>query len=322
MKAIHHGRFGPLDVLEFTDVSLPGPGSGEVLIEVGAAGVNPGDRHAIRGVPYAARLMGYGLRRPKQTTPGADLAGTVIAVGSDVTRFAVGDEVFGWGRGAFAEHALAAEALVQPRPQRLTVEQAAAIPTAATAALQALRDVAAIAPGQRALIIGASGGVGTFAVQIAKAIGAEVTGLASARNLDLVRSAGADHTIDYTSDDLTDHAGRFDVVVDLVGSLPLRRGSRLLAPGATYVVVGGQNPDSITGMGRFVSAYALSPLLRRRLRPLFSQPDGDDLAELGRLVDQGLLLPVIDAIHDLAATADALRYVEAGHARGKVVIAV
>ena len=322
MKAIHHDRFGPLDVLEFTDVGIPSPGPGEVLVEVGAAGVNPGDRHAIRGVPYAARLMGYGLRRPKQTTPGADLAGTVTAIGPGVSRFAVGDEVFGWGRGTFAEHAIAAEELVQPRPERLTVEQAAAIPTAATAAFQALHDVGAVQPGQQVLVIGASGGVGTFAVQIAKAMGAEVTGVASTRNLDLVRSAGADHTIDYTSDDLADHGGRFDVVLDLVGSLPLRQGSRLLAPGATYVVVGGQKPDSITGMGRFVSALMLSPLLRRRLRPLFSRPDGDTLAELGRLVDRGLLLPVIDAVHDLAAAADALRHVEAGHARGKVVITI
>ena len=322
MKAIHHDRFGPLDVLEYTDVGSPNPGPGEVLVEVGAAGVNPGDRHAIRGVPYMARLMGYGLRRPKQTTPGADLAGTVTAVGPDVTRFAVGDEVFGWGRGTFAEHAIAAEELLQPRPERLTVEQAAAIPTAATAAFQALHDVGAVEPGQQVLVIGASGGVGTFAVQIAKAIGAEVTGVASTRNLDLMRSVGADHRIDYTSEDLADHAGRFDVVVDLVGSLPLRQGSRLLTPGATYVVVGGQKPDSITGMGRFASALMLSPLLQRRLRPLFSRPDGDALGELSRLVDRGFLIPVIDAVHDLAAAADALRYVEAGHARGKVVITI
>lgn len=322
MKAIHHDHFGPLDVLDFSDVPVPSPGPDEVLVEMAAAGVNPGDRHAIRGVPYAARLMGYGLRRPKQTIPGADLAGTVAAVGPGVTRFAVGDQVFGWGRGTFAELAVATEALLQPKPERLSFEQAAAIPTAATAALQALRNVGATEPDHRVLIIGASGGVGTFAVQIAKSIGAEVTGVASTRNLDLVRSVGADHTIDYTTDDLADHAGQFDVVIDLVGSLPLRQGSQLIATGGTYVVVGGQNPDSITGMGRFVSALALSPLVRGRLRPLFSRPDGGALADLGRLVDDGRLLPVTDAVHDLAATADALRYVEAGHARGKVVVAI
>jgi NADPH:quinone reductase-like Zn-dependent oxidoreductase len=320
MKAIHHDRFGPPNILELADLGVPSPGPGQVLVEIRAAGVNPGDRHAIRGVPYAARLMGYGLRRPKQPVPGMDLAGTVAALGQGVGRFAIGDAVFGWGTGTFAEFAVAAEDRIEPKPDRLTFEQAAAIPTAATAALQALRDVGRTRVGSRVVIIGASGGVGTFAVQIANAIGAEVTGVASTRNLELVRSAGAHRTIDYTVDDITDRAERFDVVVDLVGRLPLRHGSRLLAPGGTYVVVGGQNPDSITGMGRFVSALALSPLLRRRLRPLFSQPDHADLAELRRLVDEGLVLPVIDAVHDLPGTADALRYVEAGHSRGKVVI--
>lgn len=323
MKAIHHNRFGPLDVLEFVDIDPPTPGPGQVLVEVRAAGLNPGDRHAIRGVPYAARLMGYGLRRPKQPVPGMDLAGIVTAVGQGVTRISTGDTVFGWGTGTLAQFALAADDLIEPKPDRLTFEQAAAVPTAATAALQALTKIGDTKPGHQVLIIGASGGVGTFAVQIANALGAEVTGVASTRNLELVRSAGAHHTIDYTTQDLAQHSGRFDVVIDLVGRLPLRHGSRrLLAPAGTYVVVGGQNPDSITGMGRFVSALALSPILRRRLRPLFSKPDHDDLIELARLIDDGHLLPVIDALHDLRDAPDALRYVHTGHARGKVVLTI
>jgi NADPH:quinone reductase-like Zn-dependent oxidoreductase len=266
--------------------------------------------------------MGYGLRRPRQPVPGRDLAGTVAAVGQGVTRFSVGDAVFGWGSGTFAELALATEDRLEPKPPRLTFEQAAAVPTAATAANQGLRAVGRTRAGHRVLVIGASGGVGTFAVQIATALGADVTGVASTRNLELVRSAGAHHTIDYTVDDVADLPERFDVVVDLAGRLPLRRGSRLLRSDGTYVVIGGKNPDSMTGMGRFAAALALSPLLRRRLRPLFSQPDHDDLVQLRRLLDDGRILPVIDAVYDLPGTADALRHVEAGHSRGKVVITI
>lgn len=320
MKAIYHDRFGSPDVLELKDVEVPVPRPGEVLVEVRAAGVNPGDRHSIRGVPYAARLMGYGVRRPKNPVPGTDLAGVVAAVGHGATRFSTGDAVFGWGTGTFAEFAVAVEDLLVPMPDRLTFEQAAAIPTAATAALQGLRKVGGARAGHRVLAIGASGGVGTFAVQIANALGAEVTGLASTRNLDLVRSAGAHHTIDYTTDDIAEHPARFDVILDLVGRIPLRHGSRLVAPEGTYVVVGGQSPDSITGMGRFVSALVLSPIVRRRLRPLFSRPDHDDLVELKRLVDEGRILPVIDGVFDLPGIPAALRYVERGHSRGKVAI--
>lgn len=325
MKAIHHDRFGPLDVLALTDVDTPTPGPGQVLVEVRAAGVNPGDRHAVRGVPRLARLMGYGLRRPRQPIPGMDLAGIVTEVGEEVTRFEAGDAVFGWGSGTLAEFALADQDRLEPMPATLTFEQAAAVPTAATAALQGLRDVGRAGPGQRILILGASGGVGTFAVQIAKTLGAEVTGVAGTRNLSLVRSAGADHVIDYTVDDpadLADRPERWDVVLDLVGRIPLRRGARLLAPGGTFVVVGGQNPDSLTGMGRFTAALALSPFVGRRLRPLFSRPAHDDLVELRQLLDDGRVLPVIDAVHDLAGAIDALRWVEAGHSRGKVVVTV
>ncbi len=322
MKAVFHHRFGSLDVLEMRDIDPPTPGPGEVLVRVRAAGVNPGDRHAIRGVPYAARLMGYGLTAPKQPVPGQDLAGDVEAVGANVTRFEPGDKVFGWARGTFAEYATAPEDALEPVPGHLTFEQAAAVPTAGFAALQAVRDVGGVKPGNSVLIIGASGGVGTLAVQVATALGATVTGVASTRNLELVRSTGADHVIDYTTDDPTESTDRYDQVIDLAGSTSLRTASGVLAPQGTYVVVGGPKPDSITGMGRFASALLLSPLLRRRLRPLFSRPNHDDLTTLRELVDTGKVLPVIDATYDLHGAADALRYVEAGHSRGKVVITI
>lgn len=322
MKAVFHDRFGSLDVLEMRDLEPPTPRPGEVLIRVRAAGVNPGDRHAIRGVPYAARLMGYGITVPKHPVPGQDLAGRVEAVGPNTTRFKPGDEVFGWTHGSFAEYATAPEEYVRPMPRHLTFEQAAAVPTAGIAALQALRDVGSVQPGNSVLIIGASGGVGTLAVQIAKALGATVTGVASTRNLELVRSTGADRVIDYTVEDPTEIGDRYDQVIDLVGTASLRSASRVLGRDGTYVVVGGQKPDSMTGMGRFASALVLSPLLRRRLRPLFSTPNNDDLEALRQLLDNGKVLPVIDATYDLHGAADALRYVEAGHSRGKVVITI
>ena len=322
MKAAYHDRFGSLDLVETRDIETPTPGPGEVLIRVRAAGVNPGDRHAIRGVPYAARLMGYGLTTPKQPVPGQDVAGRVEAVGQSTRRFRPGDEVFGWAPGSLAEYAIAAEDSLEPKPDHLAFEQVAAVPTAGFAALQALRDVGSVTPGDSVLILGASGGVGTLAVQIAKALGATVTGVASTRNLELVRSTGADHVIDYTTDDPTDGNDRYDQVIDLAGAAPLRQARRLLKRDGTYVVVGGQNPDSITGMGRFATALLLSPLLRRRLRPLFSTPNHDDLVVLRELLETGKVLPVIDATYDLPGAVDALRYVEAGHSRGKVVITI
>lgn len=320
MKAIHHDRFGPLDVLRLADLDSPTPGAGQVLLQVAAAGLNPGDRHAVRGVPYAARLMGYGFRRPRQPVPGRDVAGTVTAVGEGVTRFSVGDEVFGWGSGTLAEFAVAEADDLEPKPPSVTFEQAAAVPTAATAALQGLVDVGRVQPGHRVLVIGASGGVGTFATQIASALGGHVTAVASGRNVDLVRSAGADTVVDYARSDVATLAERFDVILDLVGRLPLGAAARLLSPGGTFVVVGGQNPDSLTGMGRFATAMVLSPVLRRRLRPLFSQPSRSSLAELRQFLDDGRILPVIDSVHDLAGAVDGLRYVETGHSRGKVVV--
>jgi NADPH:quinone reductase-like Zn-dependent oxidoreductase len=322
MNAITQHTYGSPAVLELDAIDRPKLGAEDVLVRVHAAAVNPGDSHRMRGVPYIARV-GYGLRKPRRTVLGTDLAGRVEAVGERVTRYRPGQEVFGWGEGTFAEYARVPEARLALKPANLTFEQAAAVPTAAFAALQGLRDRGRIRPGQQVLVVGASGGVGTFAVQIAKALGAHVTGVASTRNVDLVRSAGADRVIDYTREDFTRDRARYDLVVDTVGNRPLSPVVRVLAPTGTYVVVGAPNARSLTGMGRFARALLRSPFAgRRRLRPLFSTPSADDLATLRELLAAGKLLPVIDRHYDLADTVEALRHVEAGHARGKVVISL
>lgn len=334
MRAIVHDRYGPADRLGLRDLGEPPieaaggrqarnsrTAGDAVRIRVRAAGVHRGDALAVEGLPYAARLA-YGLRRPKRLVPGTDVAGVVTAVGSAVTRLQPGDEVFGWAHGAFADHAVAAAGMLVPKPATVTFEQAAATPTPAVAALQALRDVGRLAPGQDVLVLGASGGVGTFAVQIAAALGARVTGTSSTRNLELVRSVGADHVLDYTREDLGRWASRFDVVVDLAGREPLHRSRRLLRPNGRYVVVGGDNPRSLTGMGRFVRALALSPWVRQSLRPLFSTPSPADLESVAGWLATGQVLPVLDATYDLRDAAEAIRHVQTGHSRGRVVITV
>ncbi len=322
MKAVIHERYGGPDVLRVGDVTVPEPAPGQVLVRVRAAAVNPGDGYLVRGVPYVTRMIAQGVRRPRRPVPGADVAGEVEAFGDGVTRFAPGDAVFGFCQGAFAEFALVPEHALAPKPAGITFEQAAAVPTAAFTALQGLRDRGRIHPGQRVLIVGASGGVGTFAVQLAKAFGAHVTGVCSRRNVDLVRSAGADHIVDYTREDFASGSGRFDLVLDMVGDRPLSAAVRALTPRGTYVVVGAPAARSLTGMGRFAEALMRTPFTRRRLRPLFSSPSGEDLALLADLLAAGQLLPVIDREYDLHDAAEALRYVEAGHTRGKVVITV
>jgi NADPH:quinone reductase-like Zn-dependent oxidoreductase len=321
MKAITHDRYGSADTLELREVATPSPPADAVVVRIQAAGVNRGDGLAVAGIPYAARLS-YGLTRPKHRVPGTDVAGIVEAVGENVTAFAPGDEVFGWADGAFAEYGSAEAGMLVPKPERVAFEHAAATPSAAVAALQALRNVGNVEAGQQVLVVGASGGVGTFAVQIAKAMGAEVTAVAGGRNADLVRSAGADHVIDYTRRDFTRDVERYDVVVDLVGREPLTSSRKTLRPGGTYVVVGGPKPRSLTGMSRFVGAMLLSPFVRQRLRPLFAKPDRADLEYVAALLDAGKLLPVIDSVYDLHDAADAVGYVQAGHARGKVVVTV
>ncbi len=323
MRAVTQHSFGSPDVLELEAIDRPRISAEEVLVRVHAAAVNPGDSHRLRGVPYIGRLMGYGLRKPKQPVPGMDLAGRVEAAGDRVAGLRPGDDVFGWGDGTFAEYTAVPATQLAVKPANLTFEQAAAVPTAALAALQGLRRGGRIGPGHQVLVVGASGGVGTFAVQIAKALGGHVTGVTSSGNVDLVRSTGADRVIDYTRADFTRDPARYDLILDAVGNRPLSTAVRALTATGTYVVVGTPNARSLTGMGRFARELVRSPFAgRRRLRPLFSTPNADDLATLRDLLATGKLLPVIGRHYDLAETAEAVRYVETGRARGKAVISV
>ncbi len=322
MKAVTRERFGAPDVLQFHDIDWPQFGADEILVEVHAAAVNQGDVLELHGWPYLGRLMGYGALRPKRPVPGTDIAGRVVAVGARVDDVNVDDEVVGWGTGALAELATMPANTMIGRPPTVSVEHAAAIPTAGVTALQAVRHAGRVKPGHHVLVIGASGGVGTFAVQIAKADGAEVTGVSGPDNVGLVRSIGADHVVDYTDDDLTTHTGRYDVIVDLVGNHPLRAIRRALTRTGTLVVVGGQNPRSLTGMRRFADAVAISPFTRQRLVPLFSKPDRDDLTALVELVADGAVQPIVGTTFDLTETATAFQRVETGHAGGKVIVTV
>jgi NADPH:quinone reductase-like Zn-dependent oxidoreductase len=321
MHTIVHDSYGPPESLGLQNVPGPCADDHSLVIRVRAAGVNRGDPLATEGIPYVTRLT-TGLTRPKRARLGADVAGVVDAVGSAVTDLEPGDEVVGWAHSAFAELTTARPERLLRKPATLTFEQAAAIPTAAVTAWQALHRTGTPMAGQRVLVLGASGGVGTFAVQLAKAVGAEVTGVTSTRNLELVRSTGADHVLDYTRDDLAASAGHYDLVVDLVGREPLTAARRMLRPGGTYVVVGGQNARSLTGASRFARAALLSPWVRQRIRPLFATQDRAALEEVLALTGEGKVRPVIDATYDLRDAPDALRYVAAGHARGRVVLTV
>lgn len=319
-RAITRDRFGSPDVLSPRSIDRPQIRTGEVLVEVRAAGVNRGDALEMRGWPYLARLMGYGVRHPKHPVLGTDLAGTVIALSEGVTGIDIGDEIVGFGTGAFAEIALMPASGAVHRPDTISAEEAAAIPTTAVTALQAIRDAARVEPGQHVAVIGASGGVGTFAVQIAKVYGAEVTGVASRRNADLVRSIGADHVVDYATDDLATHTGRYDAIIDLVGNQPIRGLRRALTPTGAFVVVGGQNPKSVTGMRRFAAAAAMSPFTRQRLVPLFSKPNRDDLEAVIELARTGAVRPIVGRTFDLSDTAEAIRQIETGHGTGRTVV--
>jgi NADPH:quinone reductase-like Zn-dependent oxidoreductase len=324
MKAIVQDRYGSPDVLRLGDVPRPQPGDGDVLVRVHAASVNARDWHVMRGDPYVARLSSeFGWRAPKVRTPGTDLAGRVEAVGADVTRFRPGDEVFGEASAAFAEYACAPEGRLAHKPANLTFEQAAAVPLAANTALIGLRDVARVHSGQRLLVNGASGGVGTFAVQLAKAYGADVTGVCRTRNVDLVRSLGADHVVDYTRDDFTRNGHRYDVVLDLVGNRSLADLRRALVPRGTLVLSGGgvSRGGSVIGpIGLMVRGMALSRFVRHRIVLLTARPSEDNLATLKQLTESGTITPVIDRTYPLAQAPDAIRYLETEHARAKVVI--
>lgn len=320
MRAIARDRFGSPDTLTLEHLERPTIPAGHVLVEVHAAGVNRGDALEMRGWPYLARLMGYGIHRPKHPVLGTDIAGRVVATSDDVDGIDVDDHVVGFGTGAFAELATIPASMVIRRPARLDAAEAAALPTTGVTALQAIRDAGRVEPGQHVAVIGASGGVGTFAVQIAKADGAEVTAVAGGHNVELARSIGADHLVDYRNDDISNHPGRYDVIIDLVGNRPLRMLRQTLTPTGTFVVVGGQNPRSLTGMQRFVAAAAMSPLTRQRLVPLFSKPNRTDLATLAELVEQGAMRPIIGRTFDLSDAAEALRQIETGHGTGRTVI--
>jgi NADPH:quinone reductase-like Zn-dependent oxidoreductase len=323
VKAIVQDRFGPPEVLRLADTGLPEAGPDDVLVRVHAAALNPADWHILRGDPLVARLMGVGLTRPKARVAGIDVAGVVEAAGVNVRGLRTGEEVLGFCRGAFAEYACAAADLVVPKPARLTFEQAAAVPIAATTALRGIRDVGEVTAGQRVLVNGAGGGVGSYAVQIAAALGAEVTGVCSTRNVELVRSVGAAHVIDYTTGDFTGGRARYDVILDNVSSLPLSRLRGALTPKGTLVVNGGGSPGHVFGpVAGIVRALVASAFVSQRLRPLPSRQNRAELLAVTGLIEDGKLTPVVDRTYSLADTAEGLRYVEQGHARGKAVVTV
>jgi NADPH:quinone reductase-like Zn-dependent oxidoreductase len=325
MKAMVQDRFGPPGVLRLADIDLPEIGPGDVLVGVCAAGLNPYDWHMLRGDPLIARLIpgAVGLIRPKYRVAGLDAAGVVEAVGADVRGLSAGDEVLGFCPGAFAEYARAEAGKVVPKPASLTFEQAAAIPIAATTALRGIREVGRVRAGHRVLVNGAAGGVGSFAVQIAAALDAKVTGVCSTRNADLVRSLGAVHVIDYTTDDFTREPDRYDVILDNVGNQPLSRLRRALAPAGILVLNAGGSPGQVVGpLGAMARAAVVDRFVRQRLRFLPTREDRAELAAITVLIENGKLTPVVARTYPLADTAEGLRHVEGGHARGKVVITV
>jgi NADPH:quinone reductase-like Zn-dependent oxidoreductase len=319
MKAIVQDTYGSADVMQSRDIATPQIADGEVLIRVHAASVHVGDWILATGSPFVMRFA-TGLRRPKQTVPGTDVAGTVEAVGTGVTRFGPGDEVFGWCAGAFAEYAAAPEAQLAAKPATLTFEQAAAVGVSATTALQLLRDNGKVQPGQRVLVNGASGGVGSFAVQIAKAMGAEVTGVTSTQNADLVRSIGADHVIDYTREDFTQGGPRYDLILDNVGNHSMAQTRRALTPTGTLISNGGGHAGG--KLGRTLRTLLVAMFVRQQAGPTVKTQNHDDLVALKDLVDAGRISPVIDSTYRLDETPDAIRRVATGHARGTIVIAV
>jgi NADPH:quinone reductase-like Zn-dependent oxidoreductase len=323
VKAIVQDRFGPPEVLKLADTGLPEVGPSEVLVRVHAAALNPADWHILRGDPLVARLMGVGLTRPKARVAGIDAAGVVEAASADVPGLRNGDQVLGFCRGAFAEYACAAAELVVPKPANLSFEQAAAVPVAATTALRAIRDVGQVTAGQRVLVNGAGGGVGTYAVQIAAALGAEVTGVCSTGNAELVRSIGAAHVIDYTAEDFTDGRTLYDVILDNVSTLPLTRLRQALTPKGTLVLNGGGSPGHMFGpVAGIAGAVVANAFVSQRLRPLPSRQNREELLAVTRLIEDGKLMPVVGRTYPLTDTAEGLRYVEQGHARGKAVVTV
>jgi NADPH:quinone reductase-like Zn-dependent oxidoreductase len=323
MRAAVRDRFGPPDVVELREIEKPTPADDEVLVRVRAASVNPADWYGVVGRPWAGRVA-MGLVKPKEARVGVDFAGTVEAVGRDVTQFRPGDEVFGGRTGAFAEYVVVREErAVVLKPAGVTFEEAAAMPVAAITALQGLRDKGGLQPGQRVLVNGASGGVGTFAVQIAKALGAEVTGVCSTRNVDLVRSLGADHVVDYTRDDFTRSDRRYDLLLDVAGGRSWSECRRVLEPKATLVIVGAPKGNRLLGPLSHVVRLRLAAVRSSRKVVFFiAQFNKADMETLRELLETGQVKPVVDRRYELSEIADALRYLGEGHARGKVVVTV
>jgi NADPH:quinone reductase-like Zn-dependent oxidoreductase len=323
MQAIARDTYGPADGLELRTIDRPEIGGGEVLIRVHAAGVDRGVWHIMTGLPYPIRLAGYGLRAPRIPVPGADMAGVVEAIGGDVTRFAPGDEVFGIGVGAFAQYARAREDKLAPKPVNLSFREAAAVGVSGTTALQALRDHAHVQAGQSVLIVGASGGVGSYAVQLAKAFGAEVTAVCSTSKVEMVRSLGADDVIDYAHTDFAASGRRYDAIVDIGGNASLARLRRALAPHGTLVIAGGETAGRwLGGSDRQIRALVLSRFVGQTLTTFVAKENHEDLLVLKELIEAGKLTPAIDRAFPLAEAGQAISYLLEGHARGKVVITV
>ena len=325
MKAIVQDVYGPADVLKLRDIDRPSIGDREVLVQVRAAGVDPGVWHLTTGEPYLVRAMGFGLRKPKVAVRGRDVAGVVEVVGAHVTRFRPGDEVFGTCEsGSFAEYAAAPEKRLARKPANVSFEQAAVVPISGVTALQGVRDCGRVKPGQQVIVIGAAGGVGSFAVQIAKAFGATVTGVCSTSKADLVRSLGADDVIDYTHDEIDCHGARYDVVIDTAGNRPLSVLRRAMTPHGTLVLVGGEHGGGrvLGGFDRQLLAPLVSMFAGQRLRGLIAKERAEDLESLTRLIESGAVTPVIDRTYALADAPDAIRYLAEGHAAGKAVVTV
>jgi NADPH:quinone reductase-like Zn-dependent oxidoreductase len=322
MRAVVLDRFGPPEVLGLRDVDEPPVGDGDVLVRVRAASVNPADWYAMTGTPWVARPT-MGLRKPRATRVGLDLAGVVAAVGGDVTRFKPGDEVFGAGTGTLAEQVAVAEDTLVPKPSNLSFEQAAAVPVAGLTALQGLRDKGRLRPGQRVLVNGASGGVGTFAVQIAKALGAEVTGVCSTRNVEMAGSLGADRVVDYTREDFTGTDRRYDLLLDVAGSRPWPACRRVLEPAGTLVLVGAPTGSRLLGpLGHIAKVRLASLRAGQRVVFFISKATTEDLTALADLLEAGTVTPVVERTYALSEAVHAFRHLGEGHARGKLVVVV
>ena len=325
MKAIVYHDYGSPDVLQLEEIEKPVPNDNQVLVKVRAVSVNPYDWHFIEGIPYVARLLAFGPLKPASSRLGVDFAGTIEAVGKNITQFKAGDEVFGGKGGAWAEYVVISEKFLALKPANVTFEQAGSVQIAGLTALQGLRDKGKVQPGQKVLINGASGGVGTFAVQIAKTLGAEVTGVCSGRNADMVRSLGADQVIDYTKEDFTKGGQRYDVIIDNVGNRSLSECRRVLTPGGKYVLIGGGgvNDNRWTGpIGLVIKTILLKPFISQEMKMMMADVNKEDLTFLGELMQSGKVTPVIDKAYPFSEIREAVRYVETGRARGKVAVSL